>query len=82
MISLKKAKLLIDEEVNACAEHKAPFIGDDVIEVIKGECWCCCGVGEENVCTSYCDHGSVGIVWLKNGLIGVWWEDSDTSGHG
>ena len=72
-------------ENTGCTDNKhkhVPFTLADIMEVIKYRRVCSCGLPNNERCDSFCDSESVGIVRLDNGKIGVFWEWSDTSGHG
>ena len=84
MLTLDEAQLVISNALGDCHKHKKPaeFKIEDIAEVIDGRIMCSCNLGDNKTCNSYCDTESFGLLRLLDGQVAVWWEWSDTSGHG
>lgn len=70
--------------LGTCDEHK-PKVDPVVVgfdDVIRYRRWCGCHLPDNRTCDTYCDHSSAGLLRLKDGRVFVFWEWSDTTGHG
>ena len=82
MLTLEDAKETLDGAVNGCDYHSVPFGGADLAEVLRAKRSCRCELTDDRTCDSYCDSESIFVARLHDNRVAVFWEWSDTTGHG